>query len=70
MTALLKKQQKFVLPDQCEQAFKKIKDCLVPSPVLTCSDFNLPFILQTDESGYGIAGVLSQHFGDGERVII
>lgn len=69
MTALLKKKQKFVWSDQCEQAFKKIKNCLVSAPVLTCPDFNRPFTLQTDASGYGVAGVLSQNFDDGERVI-
>lgn len=69
ITSLLKKNSKFVWNENCANAFRRIKELLVKAPVLTCPDYTKPFVVQTDASGYGIAGVLTQPQPDGDRVI-
>lgn len=69
LTNLTKKSVKWNWSVNCEDSFKKIKECLVTAPILTCPDFTRTFILQTDSSSYGIGAVLSQEFPDGERAI-
>ena len=54
---------------ECETAFSMLKDRLTSAPVLAFPDFSLPFILDTDASGDGIGGVLSQVQDGQERVI-
>lgn len=69
ITALLKKSRKFCWTPECDEAFRRIKECLISAPVLSCPDYELPFVIQTDASGYGIGAVLTQPHPDGERVI-
>ncbi|CAH0556831.1 unnamed protein product [Brassicogethes aeneus] len=69
LSGLTKKNKKWVWSERCELSVKRIKECLISAPILTCPDFERPFILQTDASGYGIGAVLSQEFPEGERVI-
>lgn len=69
LTALTRKGRKFVWTDECESAFTEIKNCLVAAPVLTCPDYNLPFVVQCDASGYGLGAVLTQTCEDGDKVI-
>lgn len=69
MTALLSKNKKWLWSEECEQSFQQIKSALVSAPILTCPDFNLPFMVQTDASSFGIGAVLSQQHKDGEHVI-
>lgn len=69
LTALLRKNCKFVWSDVCETAFTTIKNCLVSAPILACPDFSLPFTIQTDASGFGIGCVLTQTVNGEERVI-
>lgn len=69
MTVLLGKSKQFVWSPACEQSFQKIKQCLVKAPVLSCSDYTLPFVVQTDASGFGLGAVLNQPHSDGEHVI-
>lgn len=69
LTALLRKSKKFSWTQECDEAFHKIKECLVSAPVLSCPDYNLPFVIQCDSSGYGLGSVLSQPHPDGDRVI-
>lgn len=69
ITKLLRKNSSFKWDVDCVTAFKVIKECLVAAPVLSCPDYSLPFIVQTDASGYGIGAVLIQPHTDGERVI-
>jgi len=56
--------------DEEEQAFQALKKSLTSSPILACPDFNHCFILQTDASTIGLDVVLTQHFEEGERVIV
>ena len=70
ITALLRKSRKFIWTADCDTAFRKIKECLVQAPVLSCPDYSLPFVVQCDSSGFGIGAVLVQPQLDGtERVI-
>lgn len=69
ITALVKKASKFYWSKECESAFLGIKEMLVSAPVLQCPDYDLPFQIQTDASGFGVGAVLVQPHPDGERVI-
>ena len=44
----------------CQQAFEALKYALTHTLVLHLPDFNLPFIDETDASGFAIGGVLTQ----------
>ena len=56
--------------DECQAAFKELRQRLVTAPVLAYPDYSKPFTLDTDASATGIGGVLSQQDSDGrERVI-
>ncbi|KAL7849489.1 hypothetical protein SRHO_G00211120 [Serrasalmus rhombeus] len=46
--------------DECEEAFRLLKDKLVTAPVLAYADFAKPFILEVDASHTGLGAVLSQ----------
>jgi len=60
---------KFVWTEKCEEAFKKLKEHLINSPILSYPDNQGCFILDTDASNHGIGAVLSQNQGGTERVI-
>lgn len=46
--------------EQCEQAFRTLKQKITTVPVLAYADFKLPFILEIDASHVGLGAVLSQ----------
>lgn len=71
ITRLLRKNCKFGWTSDCADAFSKIKEHLVSAPILSCPNFDIPFIVQTDASDYGLGAVLSQTHedADGERVV-
>ena len=66
---LLQKDSVFVWTEQCQGAFTSLQRALSESPVLAPADPSLPFMLDTDASGVGVGGVLSQVGPDGERVV-
>lgn len=66
---MLRKNVKFERTEECEAAFTALKERLVSAPILTCPDFDRPFVLQTDASDYGLGAVLSQITDEGERMI-
>lgn len=69
ITALLRKGRKFVWTAECSEAFQTIKEFLITAPVLNCPDYDLPFELHTDASGYGLGAVLIQKKNNEDRVI-
>lgn len=69
ITALLKKSTKFAWTNECESAFRLMKERLITAPVLSCPDYSLPFIIQTDASAFGIGACLTQPCADGDKVI-
>ncbi|CAM5155407.1 unnamed protein product, partial [Natator depressus] len=52
--------------NECETAFRTIKERLCSNPILFSPDFHHDFIVQTDASGVGLGAVLSQEV-DGEE---
>lgn len=69
LTNLLKRNKKFNWSDEAQQAFEDIRGCLIKAPILTCPNFELPFIVSCDASGVGVGAVLSQKTEQGEQVI-
>lgn len=69
LTRLLKKNHSWQWGDPQKQAFEAVKLCLVTPLTLSCPDFELPFVLQTDASSVGLGAVLTQKVGDAEHVI-
>ena len=61
ITQLLQKDKKFMWTKECNDAFEKIKFELTNPPILIFPDFDKPFLIMTDASGYAIGAVLSQY---------
>ena len=60
LSHLLKKDTKFNWTQECDDAFKFLKEKLASYPILRQPDFSIPFILFTDASGYAIGAILAQ----------
>jgi hypothetical protein len=60
ITELLKKGNKYVWSEACDEAFKHLKKLLTTSPVLAQPDTTKPFDVYCDASGTGLGGVLMQ----------
>jgi hypothetical protein len=60
ITELLKKGNKYVWNDTCDEAFKNLKKLLTTSPILAQPDTDKPFDVYCDASGTGLGGVLMQ----------
>lgn len=43
---------------------------MIRAPVLSCPDYALPFVIQTDSLGYSIGAVLTQPHTESDRVIL
>lgn len=69
LTNLLRKNIRFTWDEACETALNTIKEHLVSAPVLSTPNFEIPFIVQTDASDFGLGAVLSQ-LQDGEEKVI
>lgn len=66
---LTEKGRKFVWSEDCNDAFLKLKHCLVTAPTLGYPRDKGMFILDTDASDMGMGAVLSQRQDGSERVI-
>ena len=60
MTELLKKNQKFIWTEACENSFNELKTRLTTTPVLTLPDIYRSFDIYCDASRRGIGCVLMQ----------
>jgi hypothetical protein len=60
ITELLKKGNKYVWSDTCDEAFKNLKKLLTTSHVLALPDSNKSFDVYCDASDNGLGGVLMQ----------
>ena len=60
LTELLKKGCQFQWTTQTDRAFQLLKQKMVQAPVLGVPNFEIPFVLETDASAYGIGAVLMQ----------
>ena len=52
--------EKVVWTSKCNEAFEKLKESLLSTPVMRNPDFTRPFVLQTDASEVGVGAVLGQ----------
>ena len=66
---LLRKDVEFRWTTRCQEAFDQLKEPLLKAPLLIYPDMEEDFILDTDASGFGIGGVLSQRRDGAERVV-
>jgi hypothetical protein len=57
---LLKKENKYLWSETCDEAFEHLKRLLTTSPVLAQSDTTTLFDVYYDASGTGLGGVLMQ----------
>ena len=64
------KQAKLSWDEQCEQAFKALKDICSGTPVLAYADYTKPFQVHTDASELGLGAVLYQEQDDGTTRVI
>jgi len=69
LTSLTRKDQPFTWGPSEQEAFRKLKEKLCTTPVLTFPDFSLPFILTTDTSKTALGAILSQVQNGEERPI-
>jgi hypothetical protein len=60
MTELLKKEKKFVWPEDCENSFQELKKRLVSAPLLFLPDLEKEFQVYYDASHQGLGSVLMQ----------
>jgi len=69
VTQLTKKDKIWDWNQECQESFDKLKSKLSNTPVLTFTDFKVPFVLTTDASTVGLGAVLSQVQEGVERLI-
>lgn len=69
LTSQRKNSPPFVWSPEADEAFHKLKTCLLSAPILSCPDYSKPFEVHTDASDYGIGAVLTQTLDGDERVI-
>jgi hypothetical protein len=69
LSDLTKESQKFVWSAAAEAAFQRLKSALSQGPILALPDPNLPYVINTDASGFAIGAVLQQDQGKGFQPI-
>ena len=65
LTNLLRKRNKFIWSERCQQSFDKFKVVLISVPVLSAPNFNCRFKLAVDLSNIGAGSVLLQEDENG-----
>ena len=66
---MTEKNVQFAWTEEQEESWRALKEKLVSPPVLMYPDPEVPFVLDTDASDFGIGAVLSQVQGGDERVV-
>lgn len=69
LTSSKKNAPKFQWTTEADDAFNKLKECLVSAPVLSCPNYDLPFEVHTDASNFGIGAMLTQTIDGKEHPI-
>ncbi|XP_021775582.1 uncharacterized protein LOC110739430 [Chenopodium quinoa] len=60
LTELLKNDVAFNFNEACLEAFCKLKEALISSPVVQAADWSLPFELMCDASDFAVVAVLGK----------
>lgn len=60
LSDLTKQSNTFEWKEEQQEAFDKLREVLCSEPILQYPNFNEPFIITTDASGYAIGAILSQ----------
>ncbi|GKC05669.1 reverse transcriptase domain-containing protein [Tanacetum coccineum] len=63
ISKLLEKDAPFEFADECQKAFKLLKEKLTCAPVIVSPNWNLPFELMCDVSDFAVGAVLGQKDG-------
>lgn len=66
---LTEAKQKFIWTEECDAAFKELKEALTSAPILSYPHIDKQFVLDTDASYESIGAVLSQEINGQECVI-
>lgn len=69
LTSQKKSAPPFKWSPEADDAFNKLKECLISAPILASPDYNLPFEVHTDASDYGVGAMLTQTVDNVERPI-
>ena len=67
---LTKKEVTFQWTKECENAFKKLRECLMIAPILALFNYDKEATLETDASDYAIRAVLTQKNKEGKTKVI
>ena len=70
MLKLLKKNTPFEWKENQQRTFDYLKEKLMKAPILQYSNFDKPFLLHTDASGYELGAVLFQKDKEGNEKVI
>ena len=65
LSELTKDNVKFAWTARQEESFRRLKRAVSQGPVLVLPNPDLPFVVHTDASGFGVGAVLSQDHGKG-----
>lgn len=65
LTALTKKDTKFVWDSTADKAFNQLKEMFITAPILTQFDPDRATVVEADSSGWATGGVLSQYDDNG-----
>ena len=70
LTRLTKDKVEFKWTEEQQEAFEKIKQCLITQPVLCHYNPALPIELRTDACGYGLGAILLHEYPDKTKRVI
>ncbi|XP_042409815.1 uncharacterized protein LOC121998995 [Zingiber officinale] len=69
LSRLLQKVVEFVFDEKCKEAFNKLREALISSPIVCSPDWLLPFELMCDASNFAVGVVLAQGVEGAPHVI-